>query len=318
MDGFKDSTKMKYMGGGMVGGYAKGGMAKGEAKIGKVMGEFKKGELHSGSKEGPKVKNPKQAVAIAMSEARKAGMKAPMKKNEGGKVGKMPPLGESVKSGNRMSKMTADEMRAMEARFGEKKRPSPADSAKSGNRIAKEEAAEARALGVFKEGGKVRKYAVGGAVAPARAAFNPTQALNQFGADLARRVKAGTMTVAQARAAQSQFRNQVQLNTKTPQTAASASATAGNIMRNVMSPAPNAAAAYRDTGARLQPLVQSGQITPQQATAIARPNFMATTGANAPTVQSTMAMAAKPQPAAAAPPIGRKMGGLAAMPKKGK
>jgi hypothetical protein len=101
-----------------------------------------------------------------MSEARKAGMKAPMKKNEGGKVGKMPPLGESVKSGNRMSKMTAAERLAMEARFGEKKRPSPADSAKSANRIAKEEAAEARHLGVFKQGGKVRKYAEGGPVEP--------------------------------------------------------------------------------------------------------------------------------------------------------
>lgn len=49
---------------------AKGG--KFQAKVGKVMHEFGKGELHSGSKEGPVVKNPKQAVAISMSEARKA------------------------------------------------------------------------------------------------------------------------------------------------------------------------------------------------------------------------------------------------------
>jgi len=40
-------------------------------KMSKVMGEFGKGTLHSGSKEGPKVANQKQAVAIAMSEARK-------------------------------------------------------------------------------------------------------------------------------------------------------------------------------------------------------------------------------------------------------
>lgn len=39
------------------------------AKIGKVMKEYKAGELHSGSKSGPVVKNRKQAVAIAMSEA---------------------------------------------------------------------------------------------------------------------------------------------------------------------------------------------------------------------------------------------------------
>lgn len=34
------------------------------------MREFKAGTLHSGSKKGPKVKNPKQAIAIALSEQR--------------------------------------------------------------------------------------------------------------------------------------------------------------------------------------------------------------------------------------------------------
>jgi hypothetical protein len=43
-----------------------------QKKVQKVMGEFKAGNLHSGSKQGPPVKNPKQAVAIALSEARKA------------------------------------------------------------------------------------------------------------------------------------------------------------------------------------------------------------------------------------------------------
>ena len=50
-------------------------MKKKQAKIKKVMHEFKEGELHSGSKKGPVVKNPKQAVAIAMSEQRKASKK---------------------------------------------------------------------------------------------------------------------------------------------------------------------------------------------------------------------------------------------------
>ena len=36
------------------------------------MGEFKRGTLHSGSKKGPKVKSRKQAVAIALSEQRRA------------------------------------------------------------------------------------------------------------------------------------------------------------------------------------------------------------------------------------------------------
>lgn len=36
------------------------------------MGEFKRGTLHSGSKKGPAVKSRKQAVAIALSEQRRA------------------------------------------------------------------------------------------------------------------------------------------------------------------------------------------------------------------------------------------------------
>ena len=43
---------------------------KAQKKIGKVMHEYKAGELHSGSKKGPAVTNRKQAVAIAMSEAK--------------------------------------------------------------------------------------------------------------------------------------------------------------------------------------------------------------------------------------------------------
>ena len=41
-------------------------------KIEKTMHEFKHGELHSGSKKGPKVTNRKQAIAIALSQQRKA------------------------------------------------------------------------------------------------------------------------------------------------------------------------------------------------------------------------------------------------------
>jgi hypothetical protein len=45
-------------------------MTKAQKKVGKVMGEYKSGKLHSGSKSGPMVKNPKQAIAIALSEAK--------------------------------------------------------------------------------------------------------------------------------------------------------------------------------------------------------------------------------------------------------
>lgn len=44
---------------------------KAEKKVSKVMREFKEGTLHSG-KGGKVVKNPKQAVAIALSEAGKS------------------------------------------------------------------------------------------------------------------------------------------------------------------------------------------------------------------------------------------------------
>ena len=57
--------------------YAKGGKSKMAAKVGKVMHEFKEGELHSGSKHGPKVTSRKQAIAIGMSEKRKAQHRAP-------------------------------------------------------------------------------------------------------------------------------------------------------------------------------------------------------------------------------------------------
>lgn len=49
-------------------------MPKKSTKVSKVMREYKKGELHSGKKgkgKGPKVKDKKQAMAIAFSEARK-------------------------------------------------------------------------------------------------------------------------------------------------------------------------------------------------------------------------------------------------------
>ena len=44
-------------------------MTKAQKKVGSVMKEFKSGKLHSGAG-GKVVKNPKQAIAIAMSEAK--------------------------------------------------------------------------------------------------------------------------------------------------------------------------------------------------------------------------------------------------------
>ena len=51
---------------------------KAQEKVEKTMHEFKRGDLRSG-KSGKKVTNPKQAVAIGLSEARQAGGKVPKK-----------------------------------------------------------------------------------------------------------------------------------------------------------------------------------------------------------------------------------------------
>ena len=51
----------------------------GKGKVHKVMHEFKEGSLKSSS--GGKVKSRKQAVAIALSEARSSGAKIPKKES---------------------------------------------------------------------------------------------------------------------------------------------------------------------------------------------------------------------------------------------
>lgn len=49
------------------------GKKKGADKMDKTMSEWKRGELHSGSKKGPVVTSQPQAVAIGLSQLRKAG-----------------------------------------------------------------------------------------------------------------------------------------------------------------------------------------------------------------------------------------------------
>jgi hypothetical protein len=58
-------------------------VAKGQQKVHKVMKEFKEGELKSGPEgKGGTVHSRKQAVAIALSEARKEGAPIPEKPSE--------------------------------------------------------------------------------------------------------------------------------------------------------------------------------------------------------------------------------------------
>jgi hypothetical protein len=53
---------------------------KAQKEVKKAMHEFKEGKLKSGGKSHTKVKNPKQAIAIGLSKARKKGDKVPAKK----------------------------------------------------------------------------------------------------------------------------------------------------------------------------------------------------------------------------------------------
>jgi hypothetical protein len=52
---------------------------RGRRKVGKVMREYKRGSLRSG-RSGSKVRNRKQAVAIALNEARRSGARIPRKR----------------------------------------------------------------------------------------------------------------------------------------------------------------------------------------------------------------------------------------------
>jgi len=57
---------------------------KASEKVEKVMRERKRGTLRSGGS-GKKVRSRKQAIAIGLSEARRAGAKVPRKRKGGGK-----------------------------------------------------------------------------------------------------------------------------------------------------------------------------------------------------------------------------------------
>lgn len=69
-----------------------------QEKVEATMHEFKEGKLKSGGS-GRKVKNPKQAIAIGLSEARRAGAKVPAEKPSAsrGKVEKRRPAKRAAK-----------------------------------------------------------------------------------------------------------------------------------------------------------------------------------------------------------------------------
>ena len=203
MDGFKDTTRMTNMEGGSC--FAKGG------------------SVRSSSTKSSSVKS--------VAKASNAGAKSPMKKAEGGPArNRMPPIGDSVDSGNRMSKLNAAD-RAAVLRTAKKgvpvasRLPMIGDSVDSGNRMSKLNTADRAAVlrttprakggamekkagglaampkGASKNKGPVRKYAVGGAVAGKATPTSGVSAAHRaLGEQLKAQIKAGKITNAQANA----------------------------------------------------------------------------------------------------------------------
>ena len=69
---------------------------KAQKKVARAMHEMKEGKLVSG-KSGKKVTNPKQAVAIRLSEAREEGAKVPKKKPATKSAAKKAPRSKTAK-----------------------------------------------------------------------------------------------------------------------------------------------------------------------------------------------------------------------------
>jgi hypothetical protein len=191
-----------------------------------------------------------KAAKPAMAKAAKPAMakaKAPMKKSDGG------------------NKMTASEMRAMEARFGEKK------------------ATDSRRFGVFNEGGKVRKYAEGG---PAKPSFDASYHYQNLGANLKDMIDSGKLTIEQANALKAPAFEATRLRDVGQQQQAMQAALDAVYGKQpgvdnaplVYSPIKqfDASASYQKFGADLKSMIDSGQLTIEQANALRAPAFEAT------------------------------------------
>jgi len=101
----------------------KSASTKGRGKVEKVMHEFKEGELKSGGRR--KVTNPKQAIAIALSEARQAGAKIPKKGAAAKKRGSAKKSG-SAKKGSAGAKRRAAKTGGTGTKRGAAKKKAPA------------------------------------------------------------------------------------------------------------------------------------------------------------------------------------------------
>ena len=73
---------------------------KAQEEVEEKMHEMKRGELHSG-RSGKKVTNPRQSIAIGLSEAREEGAKVPPSPNEGSSKSTKGNKGSRAKSSGR-------------------------------------------------------------------------------------------------------------------------------------------------------------------------------------------------------------------------
>lgn len=94
--------------------------SKGQKKVHKVMKEYSEGKLHSGSKKGPVVSNRKQAIAIGLSEARKAGASIPKKKKKM-KNGKIKAVQKHLKEDKKEARESIREDKELEKKLKKKK-----------------------------------------------------------------------------------------------------------------------------------------------------------------------------------------------------
>src|SRR5437763_12969638 len=79
---------------------------KASSKVEKAMHERKRGTLKSG-RSGKTVKSRKKAIAIGLSEARKAGAKVPAKKKSSAKAARKPSAKKAVAKKSRVAKSSA-------------------------------------------------------------------------------------------------------------------------------------------------------------------------------------------------------------------
>ena len=145
-------------------------------KVSKVMHEFKTGSLKSSS--GQKVTNPKQGIAIALSEARRAKKGGEMKESKSIAKKEI----EYMKKGNAPKSLIAHEKKE-HAEMGMKrggasmiKVRTPGGRAVPGARVPMSARAQAMMPGPvipamqpgMKKGGKTKKYAEGGSVSASK------------------------------------------------------------------------------------------------------------------------------------------------------